>query len=65
MAYFLCVIGMVLIIEGLPYLAFPHKVKLLARQIEAVPNRTLQIVGLLAALAGLGIIYLGRQWGGM
>jgi len=27
MKFFLCVIGMVLIIEGLPYFAFPEKLK--------------------------------------
>jgi hypothetical protein len=27
MKYFLCVLGMVLILEGLPYFAFPEKIK--------------------------------------
>jgi uncharacterized protein YjeT (DUF2065 family) len=63
MSYFLCVIGMVLIIEAIPYIAFPRWIKLFARYIENVPEKTLQIIGFLAALTGLGFIYLGRHYG--
>lgn len=64
MAYFLCVIGMVLIIESIAYMIFPGRVKFMARYIETVPERTLQMIGLVAALIGLCIIYLGRHYGG-
>jgi uncharacterized protein YjeT (DUF2065 family) len=65
MEYFLSVLGMVFVIEAIPYLAFPSKVKELARYLENVPERTLQIIGLIAAFAGLGVMYLGRLIGGM
>lgn len=64
MAYFLCVIGMVFIIEGIPYMVFPGRVKLMARMIERLPESTLQVAGLVAALLGVCIIYLGRYYGG-
>ncbi len=64
MAYFLCVIGMVLVIEGIPYIAFPKGMKQLAKQMENIPNKALQIIGLMAALAGLGIVYIGTHIGG-
>ena len=33
MEFFLCVIGMVMIVEGLPYFAFPNKMKIWVRKI--------------------------------
>lgn len=65
MAYFLCVLGMVFVVEALPYIACPHRVKRLARQMETMPEKILQIVGLVAAGTGLLIIYLGRYLGGI
>ena len=65
MEYFLCVVGMVFIIEAMPYIAFPKKVKQLAQLLHAVPDRTLQIIGLIVAFAGIAVIYLGRHLGGM
>ncbi len=65
MDYFLSVLGMVFVIEALPYITFPSKVKEFARYVETVPDRTLQIIGIIAAFAGLAIVYLGRRLGGM
>ncbi len=64
MDYFLSVLGMVFIIEAVPYMAFPSKVKVFARYVESVPDKTLQIIGILAACAGLAVIYLGRHLDG-
>jgi hypothetical protein len=61
MKFFLCVIGMVLIIEGLPYFAFPEKLKTYFQKISAVPDSTLRILGLLAMIFGLLLVYLGRN----
>ena len=36
MRFFLCVIGMVMIVEGLPYFAFPQKMKAWMRKITAL-----------------------------
>jgi uncharacterized protein len=65
MNYFLSVIGMVFIVEAVPYILFPGKVKTFAQFVHAVPDSKLQAAGIIAAFAGLLIIYLGRQVIGM
>lgn len=64
MDYLLCVIGMVFVIEALPYMVFPKQVKALARQVENIPVTTLQIIGLASALTGIVLLYFGRHGGG-
>ncbi len=59
--YFLCVIGMVMVIEGLPYFAFPEKIKGWLRQILEVPEPALRKIGFFAILIGLTLVYLGRR----
>jgi hypothetical protein len=61
MDFFLCVLGMVFIIEGLPYLTFPEKVKVYISRILDIPNATLRIMGLLAVITGLILVYFGRR----
>ncbi|MBW2675415.1 MAG: DUF2065 domain-containing protein [Deltaproteobacteria bacterium] len=60
MKFFLCVIGMVLIIEGLPYFAFPDKIKSYLMKVYDTPEGTLRILGLASVTAGLVLVYLGR-----
>ena len=60
MEYFLCVLGMVFIIEGLPYFAFPEKVKSYIMKLQEMPDSALRILGLSAIIAGLILIYFGR-----
>lgn len=61
MAYFLCVLGMVLVLEGLPYFVFPEKIKDYMKVLMAMPASTLRIVGGGAMAVGLFLIYLGRR----
>ena len=61
MEYFLCVLGMVFIIEGLPYFAFPEKVKSYIMKLQEMPDSVLRILGLSAIIAGLILIYFGRS----
>ncbi len=61
MKFFLCVIGMVLIIEGLPYFAFPEKLKIYFLKIHSIGDSTLRIFGLLAMIFGLLLVYLGTR----
>ncbi|RPJ80201.1 MAG: DUF2065 domain-containing protein [Deltaproteobacteria bacterium] len=63
MTFFLCVIGMVMIIEGFPYFAFPEKIKVFILKITDTPDQTLRAIGLLLMLSGLGLVYLGKQIG--
>ena len=58
--YVICVIGMVLILEGLPYAAFPHRIKDWLRQVMEVPESTLRILGFIAMAAGLILVAWGR-----
>lgn len=61
MKYFLCVIGMVMIIEGVPYFAFPEKMKTWMQKIPEIPAESLRRFGFLLMLIGLGLIYWGRN----
>ncbi len=61
MDFFLCVIGMVMIVEGLPYFAFPEKMKNWIQQVIDIPDSTLRKFGLVLMLLGLGIIYVGKR----
>lgn len=61
MKFLLCVIGLVLIIEGLPYFAFPEKIKAYLAKIYEIPDMTLRIMGLLAIVSGLILVYFGRN----
>ena len=61
MKYFLCVIGMVMIIEGLPYFAFPEKMKSWVVKIIEMHENALRITGLLLMVTGIFLIFLGRR----
>ena len=60
MKFFLCVVGVVLIIEGLPYFAFPEKIKVFLSKLQDIPDSTLRILGLLAMITGLILVYFGK-----
>lgn len=60
MKYFICVLGMVMIIEGLPYFAFPEKMKRWMLQIQEISDDTLRRFGLLLMLGGLALAYIGK-----
>jgi uncharacterized protein YjeT (DUF2065 family) len=60
MDYFLCVIGMVMIIEGVPYFASPATMKRWVRQILELPDGLLRRFGLALMASGLLLVYLGR-----
>jgi len=53
-----CLFGLVLIVEGLPYLAFPDKMKKWLQQIQQVPDNQLRIMGFLAMCFGLLLTYI-------
>ncbi len=60
MRYFLCVIGMVMIVEGLPYFASPAKMKIWMLKIMETPDASLRQLGFGLMAAGLLLVYLGR-----
>lgn len=61
MDYFLCVLGMVFVVEGLPYLTFPDKLRAYLARLTEMPDTTLRIMGLAAVCLGLLLIAIGRS----
>ena len=60
MKFFLCVIGMVLILEGLPYFVLPDKMKAYLLKLNDTPDHILRILGLFAVSLGLILLFFGR-----
>ncbi|WP_319522094.1 DUF2065 domain-containing protein [uncultured Desulfosarcina sp.] len=61
MDYFLCVLGMVMIIEGVPYFAAPDRMKSWMAMIMEMTPGTLRRFGLVMMVVGLALVYLGRR----
>ncbi|BBO84364.1 hypothetical protein DSCO28_49300 [Desulfosarcina ovata subsp. sediminis] len=61
MDYFLCVIGMVMIVEGVPYFAAPERMKAWMSKIMELAPARLRRFGLVMMVAGLLLVYLGRR----
>jgi uncharacterized protein YjeT (DUF2065 family) len=61
MKFFLSVVGMVLIVEGLPYFAFPEKIKAWLAKVSEIPATQLRTFGFLAMCLGMVLIYLGQK----
>jgi hypothetical protein len=60
MKFFLCVLGMVMIIEGLPYFAAPEKMKYWVQKVVATPDSSLRRLGLVLMVIGLFMVFVGR-----
>lgn len=58
MKFFLCVIGIVMVIEGIPWFLSPQGFKRMLLQMLAVPEQVLRIMGLVLMLSGLATVYL-------
>lgn len=52
--------GLVLVIEGLAYAAFPEHMRRMMRQALELPAGTLRMGGLLAAIVGVALVWLIR-----
>jgi uncharacterized protein len=61
MKFFLCVMGMVMIVEGLPYFAFPEKMKHWIYKILESPEGSLRKFGFILMASGLVLIYMGKN----
>jgi hypothetical protein len=61
MRFFLCVIGMVMIVEGLPYFAVPGKMKEMVHMIIGMEDTSLRRFGFFLMLAGLGVVYFAMD----
>jgi hypothetical protein len=56
-----CVLGLVLIVEGLPYFAFPGKMRKWIGTVQELPDLHLRVMGFLAMGLGLLLAYLFRE----
>ncbi len=61
MADLLTAIGLAVAIEGLLYALFPSAMKKMMVQVLAQPQTSLRTAGLVAAIAGVGIVWLIRR----
>jgi uncharacterized protein YjeT (DUF2065 family) len=61
MKFFLCVLGVAMIIEGIPYFAFPAKMKEWMRRVDELPENVLQTLGVVIMLIGILLVVLGRR----
>lgn len=61
MKYFLSVIGMVMIVEGLPYFAFPDQIKNFLTKISEIPSNQLRMMGFFLMVIGLGVLYIALK----
>ena len=59
MKYFLCILGMVFVIEGLPYFTFPAQIKTYLLKLTEVSDTALRILGAAAVTLGLLLVYFG------
>lgn len=56
-----CLIGLVLLLEGIPYFVFPEKMKKWMRKIQELPDSQLRVMGFVAMCAGLIMVYLFKE----
>lgn len=61
MKYLLSLIGLVLILEALPYVACPEAMQKWLRQLTTMDPGVLRVLGLLAMALGLFICYLTQR----
>ena len=61
MDFFLCVLGMVMIVEGLPYFAFPDKMKVWVEKILEMSDGSLRRFGFVLMFSGLCLVYFGKR----
>ncbi len=61
MKFFLCVIGMVMVVEGFPYFAFPEKMKFVIQKVIEMQDKALQKFGFVLMVIGLCLVYLGKR----
>ena len=61
MKLLITLIGLVLVLEGLPYVAAPEAMQRWLRQIVGLPPRQLRRVGLVAMIVGFVLCFLAQQ----
>lgn len=61
MKFFITLIGLILVLEGLPYVAFPEAMQNWMRQLIQMKPRVLRIMGIVAMASGLLLCYITQR----
>ena len=61
MTDFLAALGLVFVIEGLVFAAFPAQAKRAVQSVLDTPDASLRVIGVGSALAGLILVWLVRS----
>lgn len=62
MKFFLCVLGVVLVMEGIPWFLSPQTVKRMLLQMLPLPEKVLRIMGTGLMLTGLATVYFAVNY---
>jgi len=62
MEFFLTVIGVVMVVEGMPWFLSPQGVKKMLLQILPLPEHIMRSMGLVLMLAGLAMVYIASNY---
>ncbi len=60
MSDFLAALGLVFVIEGLLFAAFPDAARRAVATVLATPDQTVRTVGIVSAFLGLAVVWLVR-----
>jgi hypothetical protein len=63
MKLFVTLIGLILVIEGIPYVLSPEGMQKWLREVATMPPRLLRAIGLTAMALGLLLCYLTQRTG--
>ena len=63
MKLILTVIGLIMVFEGMPYFAFPEKMRETLKMISEMHPETLRRLGFMSIIAGVLLCYIARQSG--
>ena len=61
MTDFLAALGLVFVIEGLVFAAFPAQAKKAMQSVFDTPDMSLRVIGIGSAVAGLILVWLARS----
>lgn len=50
-----------MVVEGLPYFAFPEKMKQWLEKLREIPEDSMRKIGFCMMLAGLALVYMGKR----
>lgn len=61
MKIFLCALGLMLIMEGFPYFAFPDKIKKWLHKVMEMHASQLRIFGFFSIVLGMILVYISQR----